>query len=271
MWPWRRTAGRRAWPPTWRSCACKSRSRTRVSSTNGRAGRRTSRGARSTRPWCGRSTRPSSPRTASSIRTSTSPWRRSCRRRWPTAARSRPRSWPCASTTIGVVRGSSGRPRPQRGYGYSVRRPGNFFRDYTRWNAAITLTILVFDGFRSGVAQAKRGASRQPDRIALENQIRLSAKQARRAVTAGRVLGPPISRPGPEGPDMTQATTAGRGHALDVLDAQAALTLAESLRLEALYAHANARAVLRWVMGRDPLDTATASASTEAQTKAGSE
>ena len=49
-----------------------------------------------------------------------------------------------------------------------------------------------------------------------------------------------------------------------------ALTLAESLRLEALYAHADARAVLRFVMGRDPLDTAT-SASPQAQTKAGSE
>ena len=72
--------------------------------------------------------------------------------------------------------------------------------------------------------------------------------------------------------DMTQANySLGAATPLDVLDAQAALTLAESLRLEALYAHANARAVLRWVMGRDPLDTAAASASTEAQTKAGSE
>ena len=72
--------------------------------------------------------------------------------------------------------------------------------------------------------------------------------------------------------DMTQANySLGAATPLDVLDAQAALTLAESLRLEALYAHANARAVLRWVMGRDPLDTAPPSASLEAQTKAGSE
>ena len=71
--------------------------------------------------------------------------------------------------------------------------------------------------------------------------------------------------------DMTQANySLGAATPLDVIDAQAALTLAESLRLEALYAHANARAALRFVMGRDPLDTAV-SASTEAQTKAGSE
>ena len=41
---------------------------------------------------------------------------------------------------------------------------------------------------------------------------------------------------------------------LDVLDAQAALTQAEFNRVEALHAHANARAGLRYVMGQDPLD-----------------
>ena len=52
---------------------------------------------------------------------------------------------------------------------------------------------------------------------------------------------------------MTQANyRAGAATTLDVLDAQAALTLAESLRLEALYEHANARAAVRYVMARDP-------------------
>ena len=181
---------------------------------------------------------------------------------------------------IGVVRGEF---RPSldlnASYGYSVRRPGNFFSgDYTRWNAAITLTIPVFDGLRNSgkVAQAKaRRESADQDRIALENQIRLSAKQARDVlVTAGRVLEAADLNvtQAQKALDMTQANySLGAATPLDVLDAQAALTLAESLRLEALYAHANARAVLRWVMGRDPLDTAPASASNEAQTKAGSE
>ena len=39
-----------------------------------------------------------------------------------------------------------------------------------------------------------------------------------------------------------------------MLDAQAALTQAESHRLQALYDHANARAGLRYVMGAMPLE-----------------
>jgi outer membrane protein len=180
---------------------------------------------------------------------------------------------------IGVVRGEF---RPSldlaANWGYSVRRPGNFFSsDFTRWNAGITLTVPVFDGFRNAgkVAQARaRREQADQDRIALENQIRLEAKQARDVlVTAGRVLGAADLNvtQAQRALDMTQANyTLGAATPLDVLDAQAALTLAESLRLEALHAHANARATLRWVMGRDPLDAA-ASASPEAQTKAGSE
>ena len=45
----------------------------------------------------------------------------------------------------------------------------------------------------------------------------------------------------------------GAATTLDVLDAQAALTQAEFTRIEALHAHANARAGLRYVMGQDPL------------------
>jgi outer membrane protein TolC len=59
---------------------------------------------------------------------------------------------------------------------------------------------------------------------------------------------------------MTQANyRAGAATTLDVLDAQAALTLAESLRVEALYDHANARATVRYVMARDPLEAGPAS------------
>ena len=39
---------------------------------------------------------------------------------------------------------------------------------------------------------------------------------------------------------------------LDVLDAQQALTHAENVRNQAFYTHANARATLRYVMGREP-------------------
>jgi outer membrane protein TolC len=54
---------------------------------------------------------------------------------------------------------------------------------------------------------------------------------------------------------MTEANyRLGAATTLDVLNAQAALAQAEFTRVEALYAHANARAGLRYVMGQDPLD-----------------
>jgi outer membrane protein TolC len=181
---------------------------------------------------------------------------------------------------VGVVRAEK-RPHLDllANWGYSVRRPDNFFSsDYTKWNAGITLTVPVFDGFRNAgkvaQAQARREQAAQ-DRIALENQIRLAAKQARDALaTAGRVLAAADLNvtQAQKALDMTQANyTLGAATPLDVLDAQAALTLAESLRLEALYEHANARATLRWVMGRDPLDPPPPVASTPTTTKAGSE
>ncbi|HEU0106205.1 MAG TPA: TolC family protein [Vicinamibacteria bacterium] len=181
---------------------------------------------------------------------------------------------------VGVVRAEN-RPHLDllANWGYSVRRPQNFFSsDYTKWNAGITLTVPVFDGFRNAgkVAQARaRREQAAQDRIALENQIRLAAKQARDALaTAGRVLAAADLNvtQAQKALDMTQANyTLGAATPLDVLDAQAALTLAESLRLEALYEHANARATLRWVMGRDPLDPPPPVASTPTTTKAGSE
>jgi outer membrane protein TolC len=164
-------------------------------------------------------------------------------------------------------------------YGYSVRKPGNFLNgEFSKWNTAVTLTVPLFDGLRNlgKVAQAKAHQEQAAqDRIALENSIRLAAKQARDVLgTAGRVLAAAELNvtQAQKVLDMTQANFGlGAATPLDVLDAQAALTLAESLRLEALHDHANARATLRWVMGRDPLDSAPPAAAADAQTKAGSE
>jgi len=162
-------------------------------------------------------------------------------------------------------------------WGYSVREPRNFFvQNFAKWNATVTLKVPLFDGFRASgriaQAQAQREQAAQ-DRIALENRIRLEAKQARDALaTAGRVVAAAdlnVSQ-AQKALDMTQANyTLGAATPLDVLDAQAALTLAESLRLEGLHEHANARAMLRWVMGADPLDPPAATA--EATSKAGTE
>jgi outer membrane protein TolC len=166
---------------------------------------------------------------------------------------------------VGVSRGEN-RPRLElnAAWGYSVREPQNFLRsDFTKWSAGITLTVPIFDGFRAAgrVAQARaERAKAEQDRIAVENGIRLEAKEAvdRLRVARGVLSAADLN--------VTQARTAlemteanyrhGAATTLDVLDAQAALTLAESLRVEALYEHADARATARYVMALDPLEGA---------------
>jgi outer membrane protein TolC len=55
--------------------------------------------------------------------------------------------------------------------------------------------------------------------------------------------------------EMTEANyKLGAATQLDVVDALQALRQAEITRNLALYTHANARATLRFVMGRNPLD-----------------
>jgi outer membrane protein TolC len=162
------------------------------------------------------------------------------------------------------VERAEGRPRVDfvGGYGRAVRDPGNFFRsDFARWNGAVSLTVPVFDGFRASgrVAQAQASVTRaEQDLVAAENHVRLDAKQAvDRLRTAERVLDAAelnVTQAG-RALEMTQANYRyGAATTIDVLDAQAALTLAESLRIQGLYDHANARAVLRYVTGQSPLE-----------------
>jgi HAE1 family hydrophobic/amphiphilic exporter-1 len=151
-------------------------------------------------------------------------------------------------------------------YGWSVRRPQDFFESkFSKWNLGVTLKVPVFDGFRTAgkVAQARAERSQvSQDKIALENQVRLEAKdgldrlRVAKSVLEATDLNVTQAQ---KALDMTQANYKyGAATLLDVLDAQAALTQAESNRVEALYVHANARASLRYVMGRDPLSPAEA-------------
>lgn len=146
-------------------------------------------------------------------------------------------------------------------FGWSVRQTGNFFAsDYQRWAAQVKLTVPLFDGWRTkgkvAQAQAEVGKRRQEAR-ALDNRVRLQAQQAvtrlnsaRSLLEAARLSVTQAQR----AVEMTQANyKAGAATTLDVLDAQAALTLADSTRIEALHAHADARAFARYVMGRSPL------------------
>jgi outer membrane protein TolC len=147
-------------------------------------------------------------------------------------------------------------------YGWSVRQPGNFFeRDFTKWNAGVTLTIPVFDGFRTRgkVAQARAERNKvTQDRIALENRIRLEAKEGVDRLTVAKSVlevAELTVNQAQRALEMTQANYQhGAATTLDVIDAQAALTEAESNRLLGLYEHANARAGLRYVTAQDPLE-----------------
>jgi HAE1 family hydrophobic/amphiphilic exporter-1 len=146
-------------------------------------------------------------------------------------------------------------------YGWSVREPGNFGEpNYKRWNLGVTLKVPVFDGWRTAgrVAQARADRARVgQDRVALETLIDLEAKQAvDRLRVAASVFRSAELNVGQarKALDMTEANyRLGAATSLDVLDAQAALTQAEFVRVEALHAHANARAGLRYVTGQSPL------------------
>ena len=147
-------------------------------------------------------------------------------------------------------------------YGFAVRRPKNLFDpDFSRWSAAINLKVPLFDGWRTAgrVAQARAQRNTVTQQIAaLENQVRLDVQSAFDALTlADRTiqaaeLNVAQAR---RATDMTEANyKLGAATQLDVVDAQQSLRQAENIRNQALYIHANARATLRFVMGRDPLE-----------------
>jgi HAE1 family hydrophobic/amphiphilic exporter-1 len=146
-------------------------------------------------------------------------------------------------------------------FGWSVRETPNFFEsNYRKWNLAVTLKVPVFDGWRTAgkVAQARADRAKvEQDRVALETLIDLEAKQAvdRLRVAASVFHAAELNVvQARKAMEMTEANyRLGAATTLDVLDAQAALTQAEFTRVEALHAHANARAGLRYVMGQDPL------------------
>lgn len=164
---------------------------------------------------------------------------------------------------IGIAKGDM-RPSLEfnGSFGWSTRKTANFFEDdFQRWSASFALTIPVFDGMRTAGKVAQARADRNivaQERIALENQIRLEARDAvDRLTVAKKVLDAAELnlRQSQKALEMVQANYKyGAATLLDVIDAQAANTSADSNRVQALYVHANARATLRFVMAEDPLE-----------------
>ena len=180
---------------------------------------------------------------------------------------------PAAAAHTGARAGRSWSTSPPRtakpsveflgSYGFAVRRPKNLFtQDFARWSAAINLKVPLFDGWRTAgrVAQSRAQRNTVTQQIAaLENQIRLDVQSAFDALALAdqtiqaAELNVAQARRASE---MTEANyKLGAATQLDVVDAQQSLRQAENIRNQALYTHANARATLRFVMGRDPLET----------------
>ncbi len=146
-------------------------------------------------------------------------------------------------------------------YGFAVRRPRNLFQpDFSSWAGRVNIIVPLFDGWRTAgrVAQARAQRNTVTQQIAaLENQVRLDVQSAfdalalsNRTIQAAELNVSQARRAA----EMTEANyRLGAATQLDVIDAHQALRQAENIRNQALYTHANARASLKYVMGRDPL------------------
>lgn len=145
-------------------------------------------------------------------------------------------------------------------YGIMTRMPQNLLNNqFTRWSFGVNFTLPVFDGFkRSGMvwqATASERAARL-ERERMEQQVRLGLRQgldelaaARETVEASRAT----VRQAEKVLEMTQANYKyGAATTLDVVDAQAAVSVARSNLLQGLHDYAVARANLRWTIGRTP-------------------
>jgi HAE1 family hydrophobic/amphiphilic exporter-1 len=146
-------------------------------------------------------------------------------------------------------------------YGFAVRAPHSLFHlDFAAWRSLVTVKVPLFDGWRTAgrVAQATAERNTVTQQIAaLENQVRLDVQSAWdslalavRTIQAADLNVTQARR----ALEMTEATyRLGAATPLDVIDAQQALSQAENIRNQALVSHANARATLQYVTGRDPL------------------
>jgi len=145
-------------------------------------------------------------------------------------------------------------------YGIMSRLPSNLLNSkFVRWDFGVNFTLPVFDGFkRSGLvwqATSNERATRL-EREKTQQQIRLALQQgldeiaaARETIAAARAN---VEQAG-KVLRMTEANYKyGAATTLDIVDAQLALTTAQTNLLRGLYDYSVARASLRWTMGDTP-------------------
>lgn len=145
-------------------------------------------------------------------------------------------------------------------YGILSRLPSNLLNPlYSRWSLGVSFTLPVFDGFkRSGIVWQATAAQRAA-RLELEKagqQVRLGLQQGLDELSAARET-IAAARANIGQAEKVLAMTQnnykyGAATTLDIVDAQAALSVARTNLLRGLHDYAVARANLRWTMGLTP-------------------
>lgn len=146
--------------------------------------------------------------------------------------------------------------------GYSVREPKNFFSsDFSRWNMTFNLRLPIYDGGRKEglLAQALARLRAAEQNLALkENGVRLEIKAARddmeSAAQAIASAGLAVTQAEKVLVMMQANYRYGAATTLDVVDSQAAMTVARNTRIGAWYDFDLALARVRLATGRTVVD-----------------
>lgn len=145
-------------------------------------------------------------------------------------------------------------------YGISSRLPSNLSNSkFVRWDFGVNFTLPVFDGFRrSGMvyqATASERAARL-ERKKTQDQVRLAIQQGLDEIAAARETVTAAQANVQQAEKVLRMTEAnykyGAATTLDIVDAQLALTTAQTNLLRGLYDYSVARANLRWTTGATP-------------------
>ncbi|MFN7999161.1 MAG: TolC family protein [Bryobacteraceae bacterium] len=166
-----------------------------------------------------------------------------------------------AATQIDLARAESRmRADFSSSYGTSARLPSNLVNsEFIRWTAGVTFSFPLFDGFRRSGMEWQATANQRIARLErekAEQQIRLAVQQgfdelnaAAETVTAARAT---VSQAERVLTMMQNNYRFGAATTLDIVDAQAAVSVARTNLLRGLHDYSVARASLRWAMGETP-------------------
>ncbi len=145
-------------------------------------------------------------------------------------------------------------------YGIMARLPKNLVNsEFTRWTAGVNFTFPLFDGFkRSGLTTEAVAAQRTArlEREKFEQQIKLAIQQGydelKAAAETIRAAQANVGQAEKVLAMMQDNYKYGAATTLDIVDAQAAVSVACTDLLRGLHDYCVARASLRWTVGQTP-------------------